>query len=234
MKIINHGKKDYYDYLSGFWGEDPLIVYDRSNPIMLDSMNYSGKWYEDYFYSKPLWDDVKRTHPDSEYASKSYLFSTDSWYAIPRNKRKEEFKNYKEGKILHLAIEVGKNIYNLEIDRYIDDENPNVVHIEPRLIKKIVADEKRSDAPVSMYPCTMNRFRKLHHMVSEDNLRQKIDNPVLIKTWVPKIIPAEDMWKELYEYLGSLKDKPITDSRTNDEHIESNGFDKRVSFRNIK
>ena len=31
MKILNGGKKDYYDYLAGIYGIDEDIVYDRSN-----------------------------------------------------------------------------------------------------------------------------------------------------------------------------------------------------------
>ena len=61
-----------------------------------------------------------------------------------------------------------------------------------------------------------------------------IDNPILTETWIPKFISAEDMWNMLYEYISSLNDKEFTDSRTNDQHIESAGFDKKISFRHRK
>jgi hypothetical protein len=61
-----------------------------------------------------------------------------------------------------------------------------------------------------------------------------IDNPILVDTWIPKFISANDMWNMLYEYISSLNDKEFTDSRTNDQHIESHGFDKKISFRKRK
>ena len=38
----------------------------------------------------------------------------------------------------------------------------------------------------------------------------------------------------LYAYLSSLRDKPFTDSRSDVQKLESAGFDKKTSFRNIK
>lgn len=58
-----------------------------------------------------------------------------------------------------------------------------------------------------------------------------IDNPILADSWIPKVIPPNDVWNNLYEYISSLRDKEIIDTRTNDMHIESNGFDKKDSFR---
>ena len=229
MKIINHRNKDYYDYLCGTWGEDPLIVYDRKDQTVLDKTKLSGKWYDKYFYEKPLWNDVKRTHPKSTWQSNSFLLKS-----LPKGEQLKIFNNnYREGEILYIAIEVGKKIYIVEVDRYIDDDNPDLVHITPRLINKTTT-EKRSDAPISIYPCRCSYWYSDKYTVEDIDIKRKIDNPILIKTWITRIIPAGDMWKELYEYLGSLKDKPIVDSRTNDEHIESNGFDKKISFRNVK
>ena len=233
MKIINYGKKDYYDYLCGTWGEDPLIIYDRKDSLVLDRTKETCEWYDYYFCEKPQYYDVKRRHPSQEWKMNSFLAISEDWYSLPYKERRKVFKDYKEGIICHLAIEVGKNIYIIEIDRYLDDDNPKVVHIDPKLVEKVVMD-KRSDAPVSMYVCHCNRWRSNHHIVEEQDIKRRIDNPIFLKTWVSRIIPAEDMWKELYEYLGSLKDKPIIDSRTNEEHIESNGFDKKISFRNVK
>ena len=42
------------------------------------------------------------------------------------------------------------------------------------------------------------------------------------------------MWNNLYEYISSLRDKEFEDTRTNDQHIESHGFDKKISFRHRK
>jgi hypothetical protein len=51
---------------------------------------------------------------------------------------------------------------------------------------------------------------------------------------MPSFVSAEEVWRNLYEYLSSLKDKEIFDGRTDEEHIESAGMDKKASFRNLK
>lgn len=38
----------------------------------------------------------------------------------------------------------------------------------------------------------------------------------------------------LYEYLSSLRDKPFIDTRSDVQKLESAGFDKKTSFRNVK
>ena len=52
-----------------------------------------------------------------------------------------------------------------------------------------------------------------------------------MKSWITKYITPDEIWNNLYEYISSLRDKEIVDTRTNDMHIESNGFDKKESFR---
>ena len=70
--------------------------------------------------------------------------------------------------------------------------------------------------------------------VSKQDKEQKIDNPILYSTYIPKFIDPYEVWNNLYEYVSSLRDKEFTDSRTNDQHIESHGFDKKTSFRHRK
>ena len=60
------------------------------------------------------------------------------------------------------------------------------------------------------------------------------ENPILRDTYITKVIPPETVWKYVYEYLSSLRDKPIVDTRTDLEHLESHGFDKKKSFRHRK
>lgn len=58
-------------------------------------------------------------------------------------------------------------------------------------------------------------------------------NPIMSNTWIPKMIPAQDVWNNISDYLLAIKDKPIIDNRTDIEHAESHGFDKKTSFRNM-
>lgn len=56
--------------------------------------------------------------------------------------------------------------------------------------------------------------------------------PKLEGTGVGKLFPPKEMYLMLSEWLAPNDD--ITDNRTNEEKILSNGFDKKISFRNIK
>lgn len=51
---------------------------------------------------------------------------------------------------------------------------------------------------------------------------------------IKAMIPAEEIWQELYSFLSSKYDKGIIDNRTDIQKLESAGFDKKSSFRNIK
>ena len=47
-------------------------------------------------------------------------------------------------------------------------------------------------------------------------------------------IPPTDIWQALYTHLSSIRDKPFTDTRSDVQKLESAGFDKKTSFRNVK
>jgi len=64
--------------------------------------------------------------------------------------------------------------------------------------------------------------------------KQRVENPILSGTFIPKVIPPSEIWSALYEYLSSLNDKPIIDSRSDIQKLESAGFDRKTSFRNVK
>jgi len=126
------------------------------------------------------------------------------------------------------------------VERYIDDEDENRIHLNYGLIEKkdISKDEKISYAPICLCPIS-------HHKnwyagssdkfdASKEDKEQKIDNPILYSTYIPKFIDAYEMWNNLYEYISSLRDKDFEDTRTNEQHIESHGFDKKISFRHRK
>ena len=62
----------------------------------------------------------------------------------------------------------------------------------------------------------------------------RVENPILSGTFIPKLVPPTDIWQNLYEYLSSLRDKPFIDTRSDVQKLESAGFDKKTSFRNVK
>jgi len=56
--------------------------------------------------------------------------------------------------------------------------------------------------------------------------------PKLDETGISKVLPPHDIYVMLTEWLS--KEKVILDTRTDEEKILSAGFDKKISFRNIK
>lgn len=45
------------------------------------------------------------------------------------------------------------------------------------------------------------------------------------------VVPAEQVFEHVHEFLLSLNDKTIVDSRTDTQKLESAGFDRKTSFR---
>lgn len=223
MKII--GKvKDFYDYNVGIMGEDEKVVYDRRDAIVLNPKKDTGLYATRWFSKDVLWDDIKKQ-------SIRYYLSKKV-----ENQKNSSFKNVLEGKVFHFVLEIGFYHYIFEVERYLDDNDESRVYIVPTLIeKKRVEKEERIDkAPMSLCPLDYCFYRLFKTQDFKPITKEKIINPILKNTYIPNMINAEEVWSELYEYISSLNDKEITDNRTNDEHIESHGFDKKISFRHRK
>ena len=229
MKIIkNRNTKDYYDYLESMYGIDDLVVYDRreytpikNNPNQLHSLAV-------LFSNEKLYNDRKKRMIRSY--SRDTLLDMDGNYS-----ESHYIPNYPkmvyEGDVRHFCLEVGYIQYFFEVERYLDDNDELI--LETHLLKKKRVDKKNKfmDCPMSI---SMVNGRHTGNTLGLPRSPTQYKNPILKDTWVVKFIPADEMWKNLYEYLSSLRDKEFVDNRTNDEHIESNGFDKITSFRNIK
>lgn len=63
---------------------------------------------------------------------------------------------------------------------------------------------------------------------------QRFKNPIL-SSFPMTVIPAEKVFIEIQDFLLSrFEDKTVHDSRTDVEKLESAGFDRKTSFRNVK
>ena len=227
MRIIDN-KKDYYDYLSGVFGIDNLIVYDRrgSVPINLDCISLNGA---EYFFSqrilpldKPI---TGKRHWELKSIVKRRIAETDKHrYSM----------SWTEGDIYHFILEVGNTHYRFEIERWIDNKTPERLHVETTLLDTIKnVPQRYSNVPICIITCRA-QYWWWHHEIRWEDTKGRIENPILANTFIPKLIPPTEIWQALYDYLSSLKDKPITDSRTDIQKLESAGFDKKTSFRNVK
>lgn len=63
---------------------------------------------------------------------------------------------------------------------------------------------------------------------------KEIKLPILANTQITKLIPPEEIWKELSNYISSLKNDKDSVYVPDTQKIVNHGFDKRESFRNIK
>jgi len=235
MKIIDN-KKDYYDYLSGIYGIDDLVVYDRRGSVPSDKICIG-----DYnpFFSKKILDFsniyCNYDHPVafySDYYKKFYSYSDfriviEAGYA--HYYIKVERYRIKENDPITIKY-TGMSEEDYWNDRYESIKNKWKYRIQTFEKDKEKAVEKISDAPlcIAFYDYNANSWEKR-------NTPQIIKNPILKD--IPGIAGNVDpywIWQNVYDYISSQKDKPIIDNRTNNEHIESAGFDKKTSFRNIK
>ena len=260
MKIIC-GQKDYYDFLQGQLGMDELVVYDRRNcfPIVpnktwCDSTNwrrehpcgcsdYQNANVELWFKKEPLYSDKKRefvTKWNRKKVLESRKYEEETKDLSHSKKWKSDHEKVLEGQVYHFVLEVGYHHYYFEVERYLDDEDVSRVHLDYGLLdhKRIEKDDKISSEPMCLAPVGYQKYHFLFgeekFLISKETKEHKIDNPILFRTYIPKFIDANEIWNNLYEYISSLRDKEFIDSRTNEQHIESNGFDKKISFRHRK
>lgn len=227
MKIITK-IKDYYDYMQSVYGIDELVVYDRRVCEPLNTHRQGGEYGEEWFgENKFPWDKPKQSI--RYYSTQSIITK------INREQNKLPFqknKTIQEGRIEHFILEIGYFQYLFEIERYIDDNDELVLNYHLIETRRVEKNKRMSDAPMSIAKAE-TRYGFFFYKEPQWEFRENsvVKNPILINTWIPKLVSPNDVWEHLYEYISSLNDKEIVDSRTNNEHIESNGFDKKTSFR---
>ncbi len=227
MKIIDN-KKDYYDYLAGILGVDDLVVYDRRGSVVLNSEMTLLHGMDVYFSQKPI-------YPDKQLTEKQYWHLKSIIKQREAEAAKHRFgKTWKEGEIYHFVLDVGYTHYRFEVERWLEENNHESTHVEYRLIDTLKDVHMRySDVPMCIIPCSAQYSRWTHEEQWKER-EGRVENPILAGTFIPGVIPPTDIWNALYAYLSSLRDKPFTDSRSDVQKLESAGFDKKTSFRNIK
>ena len=217
MKIIDN-KKDYYDYVAGEYGIDNLMVFDRRKSVVIKT-DIKPEQHIDYLFSTIKGD--KDIYPKEE---TFYYFG---------GKKKE-----KKGNFYLFVLKTGRHFYHVEIERYlIDDLN---VKVETRLVYEEDNDILYPDLILAILPYQCSRFHFLTHKenyrITHNNVYkdQIIDLPILKDTVIPGFILAKDVFLNIYSYLSSKKEISIEDKRNDIMKLESAGFDKIESFRNIK
>ena len=212
MKIIDN-KKDYDDYLVGYYGLDDYVVYDRrkSDPncqydnVVAKSLPRFNKDISIYDtdgktqFEVTLWaghnvqTKILTVEVDKKNNSKSFSWRTyEEWRG--ESSRLAWFK------------------YSRRIKH-----NESLENILPKRIT--------SDTPLVLYITEKNYYRHLESII--------ITNPILEGSIFTNILPAKDVYEGIYNYLLECKEPKIEDTRNDIEHLESHGFDRKTSFRKM-
>lgn len=223
MKIISQGRKDYYDYLQGVYGFDEAVIFDRSKANTIQ-MNDETPVELLQLFSKEILPTDKKRQWTRKYIHKKWtpVLTTQKYFFL---------------------LEVGYIQYAFCIERYIEDDGN--LCIIPQLLRKYDVGLHASNDPIGIFYSQKNSmFIEDNDVFGDDGMKRYIrfskrDNKlignVLLKdTCISGFIPAEDIYNQIYDYLIHIRESQVEDKRTDVQKLESKGFDKVTSFRNIK
>lgn len=214
MKILTpRNNKDYYDYLTGIYGIDDKVVYDRREFTILAST-------DSVFFNHTA---LEKDTPKKEVRTRKWIGRHYKWVT--------EYQATE----LYCMLEVGLKWYFFHVDRYLDATSHVCLDWKVITTKEITKDKKLGIAPMSFFKA----FRT-YSWWDDEKLDVKVDqsdaipNPILKGTPIASLITAQEIYHSLYAYISSLNDFVIIDNRTDIEKAESAGFDRKTSFRNTK
>jgi hypothetical protein len=208
MKIISK-YKDYYDYLQGIYGIDEKLVLDRREFKMFDFQPHQALKIDIYFCGKKY----------QGFFNNGTFYLGENLLKIGEEVKKKEkprwlrkygtgrfYKN--ESEVRQVCIELPENYIRGNYDR----ENYLYLNLEP----------------------------------VESDLKETDDCPIIVSIWgnsynfhplgplgFSSVLSPEDTFKELSNYLANkiTEEENFKDTRSEEQRIESRGFDKKRSFR---
>lgn len=212
MKILSP-YKDYYDYLTGIYGEDPLIILDRRNHKQPDWEFPSQNSYREYeIRSYTLW--------IGNYKIECLRYGYNFYYGeaifdIPIvEKLNKPVPYYMRHKITddHMM--------------YKNTTNPKIGICE--ILKHPVKYKRPKFLPDDIV-IALGEY-DIDYLIRNDHYY-----PILKNMSLNKFISPEELYQWIYEYISEQNSKreQHIDSRTDIQKIEGNGFDKKTSFRGI-
>lgn len=214
MKILTpRNNKDYYDYLTGIYGIDEKVVYDRRQFTILARLDSP-------FFSHSR---MEKDAPKKEIRSWKWSGRRGKW--VTEAVADETY----------CMLEVGLKWYFFKVERYLDDSLS--VHLDWKIEKtKSITRYQR----VGVRPMTFFKAYATYRWWTDEDLDIRVEkadaisNPILKDTPITSLISSQEIYGELCAYISSLNDVEIFDTRTDIQKAESAGFDGKTSFRNIK
>lgn len=214
MKIISK-YRDFYDYLSGIYGEDPLIVLDRrsSDPKIMFS-------------------------PDTSYKLRLYIGGhlVEGWYTGGQfyyGHDIEQFRisdsvNSKYSKYYRQALHYGNGVMQKLYGR----TDVTVVNIKHEYIRNHIRTVHVLTEPiVDLFD--INEKENCPILIKTDDDNNARHYPKLDELGLASFLPADLVYRWISDWLSLQRTKAENhiDTRTNIEKIECDGFDKITSFR---
>jgi len=208
MYILDKNK-DFYDYLSGIYGVDKTITYDRRGSTVLTEKTLlnlivptEGSYREHYKNNFVLF----------------ILEVGDIQYLIMVNeiKFKKDTDEYYWGALY--PVEAKFRLFKTFMDhKHYFEKEITLVPVR-RLHTPFTWREKKFE---------VNNYSELEILDY-----YKVSNPIMKNTSIPSIIDATEVWKNLNNYISSkYNDKTITIVNSDVDKAVNHGFDKKTSFR---
>ena len=182
-------------------------VYGIDNKVVYDRRNsflFEDRYYNNYF---------KPSTSDYTWAWRVYVKLGDWIYTFERKNKTDEWGMPEKVTFGHL---INVRIYS----------NPcSVENFELKIDNSV---------PVSIVLSFTDRADNLGIQYGK-RYEYTLLNPILSKfPFIKKYIGPEIVWQRVYDYISKRNEPEVMDNRTDVQHLESAGFDKKTSFRNIK
>lgn len=228
MNIISK-YKEYYDYIQSFYGIDKDIVLDRRKTWEGSYVTDGGSWFltnknhHSQYYAIEIGTNqyvIKVTYKTNEncningniYRPDNYMFILDKVELI------HAFISEKQ--LIDIQINSKSDgwvysHYNRQRKEDITTNSPtNVYKIDDDIFKFVKGDKIRfNDIVYHSYRMNNDEYVKLDKVAG--------------------LIPAQEAYDAIYNFLINKKEPNIVDSRTDVQKLEGAGFDKKTSFRNM-
>lgn len=230
--IIDSKYKDYYDYCKAFMGEDPLVRYERNCEYEFKFVNRGINMFVtdlvlNRFFICGLIIDVL-----ADVNNNKLLMGKDIIDVF-----NEQKITYKDKRTYYIVPNSSKKIVSLILRASKSDK---IFSREYVLTEPVTFDEYKQIFINNFN--SANKNPKYHSMYRDwnnimdcpvviANNRGAFKNPVLSDWKISSIIPAEEMYLKITNWLLERQDIAVIDQRTDVEKLTSHGFDKKTSFR---
>lgn len=230
MKIISNFK-DFYDYISTYYGLDESIIYKRTSfnkkdfkePVKMTDVFFDERINTVYFIE--ISDEQRKLFSSSiKNQSVKYIIANGKKYGFIKYKNKWQYLTQD----LYDSIEVESPKYT----SIFTSEKRGIVSNGKRI--ELLDDiSKRVNAPI--FECFISNA-----VYSRDKWYLAVFEhiPVLKELGFEKIVDVQQFYQELEHYIANvLRDNPDTKPPvliSDKDLIEAKGFDKKISFRKRK